>query len=568
MTTKELSTNLDKLNVTDKIQGYLTQLANPNLTEAEYIDIRYQFIKLNEKSLPTSYQDDKGNVTVGIGFNMDAAGAEAAWQKVFQGSVNFNDIYNRVPGAFLTNPQIRKLYDYSVSVREDALFGTDGIYTNIKDSLTANQKLAIEDLYFNGGSGLVGKKTSFYSDIQNYVATGNQAYFDNALEEVMDRSNSSFNIGLSHRRLKEGAMLSGNVGITQSEEEVAQLVAYNVKAGYKVMINGKSWTDYLASSETGEFKDTLQLDQDFMSLIKSELQNQIQQSVAINSNIQSYLNSFAFAESTSARRVDPLTLDLDGDGVELVNVSNSTAFFDLDVTANTDADGNFDGTYTSDGVKEQVGWVQSDDGLLTLDKNSNGTVDNILELFGKSNKTGTEELREYDLNNDGVINSSDAVFSGLKVWQDLNQDGESQADELKTLSELDIASINVSEDSLTTLNQTSKGNLILSQGSYTKTDGTTKTYANLDLSIFSLPMIRGYGLERRSLKPIEDWRNSRQNALRFERIAGMSRANPRVEALPIAASKDEYANSIFSNLKVWQDVIQDDFKTSLQNLNF
>ncbi len=31
------------------------------------------------------------------------------------------------------------------------------------------------------------------------------------------------------------------------------------------------------------------------------------------------------------RRVDPLSFDLDGDGIELINVNNSSAFFDLDL---------------------------------------------------------------------------------------------------------------------------------------------------------------------------------------------------------------------------------------------
>ena len=69
---------------------------------------------------------------------------------------------------------------------------------------------------------------------------------------------------------------------------------------------------------------------------------------------------------------------------------------------------------------------------------SESRLDNILELFGKTNKTGTEELREYDLNNaaeangisDGKIDSSDAIFSQLKIWQDLNQNGISEASEL------------------------------------------------------------------------------------------------------------------------------------------
>ena len=47
--------------------------------------------------------------------------------------------------------------------------------------------------------------------------------------------------------------------------------------------------------------------------------------------------------------------DLDGDGVELVSVENSTVQFDLD----------------EDGIAEKSGWVQADDGMLALGRDGN-----------------------------------------------------------------------------------------------------------------------------------------------------------------------------------------------------
>jgi hypothetical protein len=219
---------------------------------------------------------------------------------------------------------------------------------------------------------------------------------------------------------------------------------------------------------------------DYIESIKSLLNSLISDTLTIGDTIQSSFNWMFAAEQTSqARRVDPLSLDLEGDGVELLNVNNSSVFFDLDLVQvasleeandiknnpnnanynpnavihtsnNIDAAGNITPTYyIGDGLKEQVGWIKSDDGILTLDKNNNNSIDNILELFGKVDKTGTEELREYDLNNatnqnniaDGIIDQKDAIFSQLKIWQDLNQNGLTQEGELKKLTDLNITSI-------------------------------------------------------------------------------------------------------------------------------
>ena len=68
-------------------------------------------------------------------------------------------------------------------------------------------------------------------------------------------------------------------------------------------------------------------------------------------------------------RVDPLTLDLDGDGIETVAASASNPIlFDHD----------------GDGIKNGTGWVKGDDGFLVMDRNSNGVIDNSAELFGDS----------------------------------------------------------------------------------------------------------------------------------------------------------------------------------------
>lgn len=125
---------------------------------------------------------------------------------------------------------------------------------------------------------------------------------------------------------------------------------------------------------------------------------------------------------------DPLILDLNGDGVKTTSIKDSKAFFDL----------------SGDGMSEQTGWVDSKDGLLVFDKNGNGKIDDINELFGNANQSGFSMLKQlFDANNDNLIDYKDINFSQLKVWQDVNGDGISQANELKSLDELGITSIDL-----------------------------------------------------------------------------------------------------------------------------
>ena len=70
---------------------------------------------------------------------------------------------------------------------------------------------------------------------------------------------------------------------------------------------------------------------------------------------------------TAEKTKSPLIVDLDGDGIETVGVSEGVYF---------DHDGN--------GFAEKSGWVGKDDGILVRDINNNGTIDNGTELFGNN----------------------------------------------------------------------------------------------------------------------------------------------------------------------------------------
>ena len=126
---------------------------------------------------------------------------------------------------------------------------------------------------------------------------------------------------------------------------------------------------------------------------------------------------------------DPLVFDLDSDGIEVISVDISNVQFDVD----------------ADGYLERTTWVDSDDGFLVLDRNTNGSIDDITELFSEysGGKTGFLSLIKYDVNEDGVIDGDDAVFDDLRIWRDLDGDGITDIGELTTLASHDITEISL-----------------------------------------------------------------------------------------------------------------------------
>jgi Ca2+-binding RTX toxin-like protein len=164
---------------------------------------------------------------------------------------------------------------------------------------------------------------------------------------------------------------------------------------------------------------------------------------------------------------DPVVLDLDGDGYELTTQGNSHTYFEFD----------------SDGFGERTGWLRGgDDGFLVRDSNGNGNIDDVTEMFGNATTSGFAMLGAYDLNADGKIDASDAIFSELRVWQDANGNAVVDPGELKSLSELGIVSISLA-NSAPAEPTDAAGNAIVHTGHFTRADGTTGNLADVALDI-------------------------------------------------------------------------------------
>ncbi|MYN30222.1 SdrD B-like domain-containing protein [Duganella levis] len=154
--------------------------------------------------------------------------------------------------------------------------------------------------------------------------------------------------------------------------------------------------------------------------------------------------------------ITPIAIDLNGDGIHTIARQDMTGSFDLLGT----------------GKAIQSGWLSKEDGFLAIDKNGNGQIDDISELFGGASKgSGFAKLATYDSNGDGVVDAKDANFGELRIWQDANSNGKTDAGELITLAQAGVTSLKVAYTELPFLD--ANNNLHLERSSVTMSNGKT-----------------------------------------------------------------------------------------------
>jgi hypothetical protein len=135
------------------------------------------------------------------------------------------------------------------------------------------------------------------------------------------------------------------------------------------------------------------------------------------------------ASLTAWGQCSPIVVDTKKDGIDLGPAGRGVSF---DVNA--------------DGYPDFVQWVRpgGDEAFLSLDRNSNGLVDDGSELFGVGTPlfeggkapNGFVGLSQYDQqalggNDDGLISSADNIWPSLSMWLDANADGVATADEMR-----------------------------------------------------------------------------------------------------------------------------------------
>ena len=170
----------------------------------------------------------------------------------------------------------------------------------------------------------------------------------------------------------------------------------------------------------------------------------------------------------------PVFLDLDGDGVELVSLEDSSAAYDI----------------RGDGFRYNLSWVGPDDGILAYDHDGDGQISEREEIsfvdYADGARTDLEGLRHFDTNGDNQLTSADDEWSKFRVWQDLDGDGVSDPGELRTLEQVGIRSISLA--STGDVETRPDGTRVFGRGTYTTGSGDSPvTHELLDVSVRAAP---------------------------------------------------------------------------------
>ncbi|WP_206513403.1 beta strand repeat-containing protein [Rhizobium phaseoli] len=162
---------------------------------------------------------------------------------------------------------------------------------------------------------------------------------------------------------------------------------------------------------------------------------------------------------------EPVVLDLDGNGIKLTQQTSSITYFDM----------------AGDGKQHLTAWAAAGDGVLAIDANGDGKIDQKSEIdFTAWDTTATTDMQAlrdvFDTNHNGKLDAGDSRFADFKVVV-TQADGTQQ---LKSLADLGITSIDLISNNQTT--EQPDGSKISGTAAFSRANGSTGTAADVSLA--------------------------------------------------------------------------------------
>lgn len=154
----------------------------------------------------------------------------------------------------------------------------------------------------------------------------------------------------------------------------------------------------------------------------------------------------------------PVLLDLDGNGIEITELSASTHFMDAD----------------GDGLLNRTAWAGAGDAVLFYDPDGRNAITEARQyIFSEWDPTAGSDMEAlravFDANGDGKLTAADADFAKFKLLV-TNADGSTS---VVTLASLGIVELDLTADS--TRIEFADGSVIDGQSTFTRSDGSTGT---------------------------------------------------------------------------------------------
>ena len=338
----------------------------------------------------------------------------------------------------------------------DTMFGDTG--NDVFIISTGNSPAALSG---SGNNGIV----SGYDVITDFSAAADKLSLQGTLGAVANTAgtngtNSILTIG--GQTVKSHAISNGIITFDDANTFASALSLTSAA-------NVAAVVDYLHRNDLGNAGATVAFTATINSVNHTFIYEQVGNSPNSANDILVDLSGTAVSDLTSlisSSHVDPIILDLGAQGISFTPLSNGVSF---------DING--------DGIKDQVAWTSSNDGILAYDVNGSGTIENGTEIFtpnfaGGNYASGLAALASLDSNADGVINSADTNFGKLLVWQDNNHNGIADPGEVSSLADHGITAINLDA---TPTDGSIDGQQLQAQGSFSNADGTTGTFVEVAL---------------------------------------------------------------------------------------
>ena len=259
--------------------------------------------------------------------------------------------------------------------------------------------------------------------------SGSDNVYSNVLTVVVDTSDPSSPSIISGTRSSDGSAV-----VKSSEAGTAYLVKSSINVSSVADITGLEDRQYNSAAILANTNTTIS---------KAGLES---------GSYKVYVADSAGNLSTSGGTVSkPIAIDLDGHGISYLGQAAGVTY-----------------DYARNGQAVSTAWVAPNDGLLTFLTESGAFNIVFSTQAGETDLQGL--AKTYDLNNDNVLDASDAQYAQFGVWQDKDIDGIVDAGEYLTLAQRSIQSLSLLSDGK--IQTAAEGEVLISgNASYTTADG-------------------------------------------------------------------------------------------------